>query len=118
VPGNVVTPVPYDGNMGSVCESEWRVGEEVTIEALVQHAVEAVAVLAGIDPAVLDAEGVTQWAEGVERLRRQVDAAGVAVAGHVDAVNPFHDQGFFNARGGGCGTGCSSRRWRRSGGCG
>jgi hypothetical protein len=68
------------------------------LDALVRRAVAAVELVAGIDPAALDAGGVDRLAAGIERLRRQVDAAGVALTDHVDAANPFREQGFFTAR--------------------
>jgi hypothetical protein len=68
------------------------------IEAVVGRAVAAVESLTAIDPAGLDSELVTQWAEGVERIRRQVDASGIAVADHLDTENPFREHGFFTAK--------------------
>lgn len=68
------------------------------VDALVGRAVAAVESLAAIDPTALGGDVVAQWAEGVERVRRQVDAAGIVVADHVDADNPFREQGFFTAK--------------------
>jgi hypothetical protein len=68
------------------------------IEAMLQQATVAIDVLADLDTDRLDGERLTQVAVGVERLRRKVDRAGVAVAGHVDDLHAFRDDGFFNAK--------------------
>jgi hypothetical protein len=39
-----------------------------------------------------------QWLEGVEQVRRTVEAAAVAAAGAIDRSNPFRQQGFFSAK--------------------
>ena len=38
------------------------------------------------------------WAKGIERLRRQIDAAGVTVADHVDRERPFRKQGLLTTK--------------------
>jgi hypothetical protein len=75
------------------------------IDELVARAVAALEELAAVESlafaeqAEMSKEVVAAWAVGVERIRRQVDAAGVSVAGHVDRTNPFRDDGYFTARG-------------------
>lgn len=66
--------------------------------AVVEHCSRGLAVLEAVDPDGFDAETVTVWAMGVERLRRQIDGVGVAVADHVDAARPFVGHGFFTAK--------------------
>ena len=68
------------------------------IEALIARAVAAVEQLQGIDAGALDASTTELWAKGVERLRRQIDAAGVEVADHVDRKRPFRKQGFLTTK--------------------
>jgi hypothetical protein len=46
------------------------------IDALVDDAAAAVEALAAVDPTVLDRETMANWAEGIEWVRRKVDAAG------------------------------------------
>jgi len=58
----------------------------------------AVAALADVDPSALDADGLRSWLEGTERIRRSVDAVGIAAAGAVDRSNPFRSQGFFSTK--------------------
>jgi len=68
------------------------------IDAALEQAAAAIEVLAGLDGDRLDGERVERLAVGVERLRRKIDRAGVAVAGHVETVEPFRDDGFFNTK--------------------
>ena len=68
------------------------------VGALVFQAVNTVEALADLDPRQLDPAELTQWAEGIERVRRMAEAAAVAVAGHVDRDNPFRDDGFFSGK--------------------
>jgi len=103
---------PYDGAPDDIASydgapdpSVWSVvgpGEEPVpteaVDSLVRRAVAAVETLAEVDPAALDGAGVERLAQGIERVRRQVEAAGVVVAGHVDLAEPFRHQGFFTAR--------------------
>ena len=58
----------------------------------------AVAALGDVDLAELDATEMRAWLEGVEEIRRSVDAMAVAAAGAVDRRNPFRSQGFFSAK--------------------
>ncbi len=58
----------------------------------------AVAALGDVDLAELDATEMRAWLEGVEEIRRSVDAIAVAAAGAVDRHNPFRSQGFFSAK--------------------
>ncbi len=46
----------------------------------------------------LDAIELRAWLDGIEELRRSVEAAAVAAAGAVDRHNPFRSQGFFSAK--------------------
>ncbi|HYN34238.1 MAG TPA: HNH endonuclease signature motif containing protein [Ilumatobacteraceae bacterium] len=68
------------------------------IAAVVEHCAQGLALLESIDPSEFDAATTTAWAIGVEQLRRQATAAGIAVADHLDAALPFRDQGFFTAK--------------------
>ena len=47
---------------------------------------------------MFDAATTMAWATGVERLRRQVAAAGIGVADHLDSARSFAGLGFFTAR--------------------
>ena len=69
------------------------------IAGLVAGAVDAVGLLGEVDVSSLDPETLSSLATGVERVRRMVEAAAVAVAGGVDVASPFGGQGFFNAKG-------------------
>ena len=64
----------------------------------VRRAGAAVAALGDVDLAELDAIEMRAWLEGVEEVRRSVEAAVVAAAGAVDRRNPFRSQGFFSAK--------------------
>ncbi len=68
------------------------------VQAVIEHCAEALALLERIDPARFDVATVAAWAKGVEQLRRQADAAAIAVADHLDAAQPFRDHGFFTAK--------------------
>lgn len=68
------------------------------VVALVDQAATLLNELGDIDPAELDAAGVAMWATGVERLRRQVEAASTAVAAHIDHSSPFVADGWFTAK--------------------
>ena len=68
------------------------------IDAALEQAAAAIDVLAELDATDMDGERMERWAVGVERLRRKIDRAGTAVAGHVDTVQPFGGDGFFNAK--------------------
>jgi hypothetical protein len=68
------------------------------IDAALEQAAAAIDVLAELDATDLDGERLERWAVGVERLRRKIDRAGIAVADHVDTEQPFGGDGFFNAR--------------------
>jgi hypothetical protein len=86
---NPVTDIAFGDQAG--VGPEW-------MQSVVEHCAEGLALLERIDPTGFDAATVTAWAEGVEQLRRQTDAAAIAVADHVDAAGPFRDQGFFTAK--------------------
>ncbi len=58
----------------------------------------AVAGLGEIDPSLLDADEIRAWLQGIEQLRRVVDATAVAATGAIDRHNPFRPQGFFSAK--------------------
>ncbi|RLE24641.1 MAG: hypothetical protein DRJ50_04360 [Actinobacteria bacterium] len=68
------------------------------IEAALKQAGDAIDVLSTMDADRFDGERLELMAVGVEGLRRKVDRAGVVVAGHVDVVQPFRGDGFFNAK--------------------
>ena len=56
------------------------------VDELVRRASVAVDVLQMLNPALLSTESLDALAVGTERVRRQVDAAGVGIAGHVDTA--------------------------------
>lgn len=68
------------------------------IDAVVEQASAALDVLQHLDHGELDAASAERVAVGVERLRRQADAAAGAVAGHIDRVEPFRGDGWFTAQ--------------------
>ena len=79
--------------IGDIAEpgAEW-------MAAVVEHCAQGLALLEAINPSNFDAATTTAWATGVEQLRRQATAAGIAVADHLDAAQPFRGQGFFTAK--------------------
>jgi hypothetical protein len=62
----------------------------------VRRATAAVVALGDVDCSALDAGELRAWLEGVEELRRSIDATTVATAGTVDRHNPFRSQGLFH----------------------
>ncbi len=64
----------------------------------VRRATTAVVTLGDIDCSTMDAAELRGWLEGVEELRRSIEATTVAAAGAVDRRNPFRGQGFFSAK--------------------
>jgi hypothetical protein len=68
------------------------------ISTVVEHCAQGLALLERLDPTAFDAATTTVWATGVEQLRRQAAAAGIAVADHLDTAQPFSDLGFFTAK--------------------
>jgi hypothetical protein len=86
---NPVTEVRFGG--GSMVSTD-------RVQAVIEHCAEALAVLERIDPTRFDVATTAVWAKGVEQLRRQADAAAIAVADHLDAAQPFRDHGFFTAK--------------------
>ncbi len=78
--GDVVAPSP-----------EW-------MAAVVEHCAQGLSLLERVDPTGFDAATTMAWAKGVEQLRRQTAAAGIAVAEHVDTAQPFKELGFFTAK--------------------
>jgi hypothetical protein len=68
------------------------------IAAAVEHCAQGLSLLERLDPTGFDAATVEAWAIGVEQLRRQATAAGIAVAGHLDTAQPFRDLGYFTAK--------------------
>ena len=66
--------------------------------AVVEPCAQGLSLLEGLDPTGFDAATVTAWATGVEQLRRQATAAGIAVTDHLDTTQPFRTQGFFTAK--------------------
>jgi hypothetical protein len=65
---------------------------------VVERCAQGLALLERIDPSGFDGATVTAWATGVERLRRQSEAAAIAVTEHLDTAQPFRDQGVFTAK--------------------
>lgn len=65
---------------------------------VVHRAAAAVVALGDIDCSAMDAGELRGWLEGVEELRRSIEATAVAAAGAVDRRNPFRGQGFFSAK--------------------
>ena len=76
---------------GGQVDAEW-------MAAVVEHCAQGLALLERIDPSGFDTDTTAAWAKGVEQLRRQATAAGVAVADHLDTATPFKDLGFFTAK--------------------
>ena len=68
------------------------------VEELVRRASAAVDALQMLNPALLSNESLEALAVGTEKVRRQVDAAGVGIAGHVDTAQPFRGDGYFSAK--------------------
>jgi hypothetical protein len=68
------------------------------MHAVVEHCAQGLAVLERLDPTNFDADTTVAWAEGVEQLRRQSEAAATAVADHLDTAQPFRHHGFFTAK--------------------
>ena len=75
---------------GGQVDADW-------MAAVVEHCAQGLALLEHIDPSGFDAATTTAWAKGVEQLRRQAAAAGIAVTDHLDTASPFEDLGFFTA---------------------
>ncbi len=65
---------------------------------VVERAAAATGGLHDVDPSGFDAVTMRQWLDGVEQVRRTVEAAAVAAAGAIDRSNPFRHQGFFSAK--------------------
>ncbi len=65
---------------------------------VVERVAAATGTLHDVDPSGFDAVMMRQWLEGVERVRRTVEAAAVAAAGSIDRSNPFRHQGFFSTK--------------------
>jgi hypothetical protein len=68
------------------------------IAAVVEHCAQGLSLLERVDPSGFDAATTEAWAVGVEQLRRQATAAGIAVADHLDTAQPFRDLGYFTAK--------------------
>ena len=68
------------------------------IAAAVEHCAQGLSMLEALDPTDFDQATTMAWAKGVEQLRRQAHAAGIAVADHLDVAQPFRDLGFFTAK--------------------
>ncbi len=79
------------GDVGDVFTVEF-------VEELVRRASAAVDALQMLNPALLSNESLDALAVGTEKVRRQVDAAGVGIAGHVDTAQPFRSDGYFSAK--------------------
>ena len=68
------------------------------VGAVVFQAINAIETLGDIAPDGIDTESLSQWADGIETVRRMIDAAATKAAGHVDRTNPYKDQGYFTAK--------------------
>ncbi len=68
------------------------------VASAVIAAVAGIAALGSIDPATLQPRLLAELVEGVEQVRRMLDAAATAVAGSIDHRNPLRTQGYFNAK--------------------
>ncbi len=69
------------------------------IAAVVEHCAQGLSLLERVDPSGFDAATTAAWAKGVEQLRRQATAAGIAVAEHLDTTQPFEDLGVLHREG-------------------
>jgi hypothetical protein len=65
---------------------------------VIDRAAAALTGLFDVDASALDAVELRSWLEGVEGLRRTVEAAAIAAAGVVDRSNPFRAQGFLSTK--------------------
>ena len=75
------------------------VGEvDADVDITIAAAVRSVHALHSIDPSPLDPQALAALVEGVEQVRRMVDAAATRVAGAIDGRNPFRSEGYFNTR--------------------
>ncbi len=68
------------------------------IDTVVERVAAATGTLHDVDPTNFDAATMRRWLEGVEQVRRTVEAAAVAAAGALDRSNPFRSQGFFTTK--------------------
>jgi hypothetical protein len=68
------------------------------VEALLARAIHAVEAMQFTKPDSFDRSTLTLMAQGVERLRRQIEAVAVEGADHVDTSNPFRSDGVFTAK--------------------
>ena len=75
-----------------------RFDDPAVPDEVVSRAAAAVRSLYDIDPSTLDAVATRTWLEGIEQVRRSVEAAAAAAAGAIDRANPFRPQGFFSAK--------------------
>ncbi len=78
--------------------AEGLVPEDARARDVISRAMLAIGALADIDVTMLDAAGHRAWLEGIEQVRRRVDAASVRAVGELERSNPFRDQGFLSAR--------------------
>ena len=68
------------------------------VAASIDSAVATIVALGEIDPSDAEPQVLARLVEGVEQLRRMVDAAATGLAGAIDSRTPFRSQGYFNAR--------------------
>lgn len=68
------------------------------VAARIDSAVATIVALGEIDPSDAEPQVLARLVEGVEQLRRMVDAAATGLAGAIDSRTPFRSQGYFNAR--------------------
>lgn len=68
------------------------------LAAVLRRASHAVDDLCGVELEEIEPSAIVVLAEGLEQLRRQLDAVGAEVARHVDRSRPFSGEGFFSGR--------------------
>lgn len=71
---------------------------EVDSDDVLARVSTATQALFDVDLATLDAAAMRRWLEGVEEMRRVVEAVAVAAAGALERSNPFRQQGFLLAK--------------------
>ncbi len=75
-----------------------QVADGDLVGAAIVSAVAAIDALGTVDTGELEPDALAQMVEGVEQLRRMLDAAASSVAGVIDERNPFRSQGYLNTR--------------------
>lgn len=72
--------------------------DDDTVTAAIVSAVSAIDALGSIDPSAAEPQVLSKLIEGVEQLRRMVDAAASSITHVIDISNPFRPQGYRSAR--------------------